>query len=87
LKKLPLDIIKIDKSFIDGVPLENDDVQITKTIISIAKTLGLKVLAEGVETKEQLDFLKNEGCDYYQGYYYSNPISADEFKTLLKKDK
>ncbi|MDY0327659.1 MAG: EAL domain-containing protein [Arcobacteraceae bacterium] len=87
LKKLPLDIIKIDKSFIDGVPFENDDVQITKTIISMAKTLGLKVLAEGVETKEQLDFLKNEGCDYYQGYYYSKPISADEFKTLLKKDK
>lgn len=86
LKKLPLDILKIDKSFIDGITTESDDKQITKTIISMAKTLGLKVLAEGIETKEQLEFLRNEGCDYYQGYYFSKPISALEFIELLKKD-
>ncbi|QOG12822.1 EAL domain-containing protein [Arcobacter sp. FWKO B] len=83
LKKLPLDILKIDKSFIDGLPYENDDIQIVKTIISMAKTLGLKVLAEGVETKEQLDFLEKEGCDYYQGYYFSKPVNIQDFIKLL----
>ncbi|MDY0321662.1 MAG: EAL domain-containing protein [Arcobacteraceae bacterium] len=86
LKKLPLDILKIDQSFVEGVTQNSDDKQITKAIISMAKTLNLKVLAEGVETKEQLEFLRNEGCDYYQGYYFSKPISALEFIELLKKD-
>ncbi|MGE4455663.1 MAG: EAL domain-containing protein [Arcobacteraceae bacterium] len=86
LKKLPLDILKIDQSFIEGVTHNSDDKQITKAIISMAKTLNLKVLAEGVETKEQLEFLKNEGCDYYQGYYFSKQVSATEFMELLKKD-
>lgn len=87
LKKIPLDIIKIDKSFIDGIPLNSDDMQITRTIISMAKSLNLKVLAEGVETKEQLEFLKEEECDYYQGYYFAKPISADEIIQLLKKEE
>lgn len=86
LKKLPLDILKIDQSFVEGVTQNSDDRQITKAIISMAKTLNLKVLAEGVETKEQLEFLRNEGCDYYQGYYFSKPVSAMEFIELLKKD-
>ena len=84
LKKLPLDILKIDKSFIDGVTHNSDDQQITKAIISMAKTLNLKVLAEGVETQEQLEFLKNESCDYYQGYLFSKPLNAKEFIELIQ---
>lgn len=85
LKQLPIDILKIDKSFVDGLPNDQNDVQITRAIISMAKTLGLKTLAEGVETKEQLEFLKNAQCDYYQGYYFSKPIKKEEFIDILKK--
>jgi EAL domain-containing protein (putative c-di-GMP-specific phosphodiesterase class I) len=56
---------------------------ITETIIAIAHHLGFKVLAEGVETPEQLAFLQEQGCDYYQGYFYSKPLSADVFETLV----
>jgi diguanylate cyclase (GGDEF)-like protein/PAS domain S-box-containing protein len=84
LKQLPIDIIKIDKSFVDGLPSNQNDVQITKTVVSMAKTLGLKTLAEGVETKEQLEFLKEIGCDYYQGYYFSKPIKKEDFLNILK---
>ncbi|MBI3874012.1 MAG: EAL domain-containing protein, partial [Arcobacter sp.] len=82
LKQLPIDILKIDKSFVDGLPDDKNDMQITKAIISMAKTLGLKTLAEGVETIDQLEFLQKEGCDYYQGYYFSKPILKNEFLTL-----
>jgi diguanylate cyclase (GGDEF)-like protein/PAS domain S-box-containing protein len=85
LKQLPIDILKIDKSFVDGLPSDKNDLQITKAIISMAKTLGIKTLAEGVETIEQLEFLKDEGCDFYQGYYFSKPIVKDEFLNILKK--
>ncbi len=84
LKQLPIDILKIDKSFVDGLPDNQNDAQITKAIISMAKTLGLKTLAEGVETIEQLEFLKNIGCDYYQGYYFSKPINKEEFINILE---
>ena len=83
LKQLPIDILKIDKSFVDGVPDDKNDIQITRAIISMAKTLGLKTLAEGVETIEQLEFLRKEGCDYYQGYYFSKPIMKEEFLRLI----
>ena len=79
LKFFPLDVLKIDKSFIDDIPLLASDMAITATIISIAHHLGFKVLAEGVETIEQLAFLQQQGCDLYQGYLHSKPLSADDF--------
>ncbi len=83
LKRFPLDVLKIDKSFIDDIPKVKDDMEITATIIAMGKTLGFKVLAEGVETPEQLAFLKEKGCDIYQGYIKSKPLPADDFLKLL----
>lgn len=83
LKRFPLDILKIDKSFIDDIPQLEDDNEIAAAIIGIAHTLRLKVLAEGVETEAQLNFLKQKGCDYYQGFYKSHALSAEEFAALL----
>ena len=80
LKKLPLSKLKIDKIFIQNIPANKDDIVIIKTIINLAKNLNLKIIAEGVETKEQRDFVFSEGVDYIQGYYYSKPIPADEFE-------
>jgi len=84
LKRFPLDTLKIDKSFIDDIPHDKDDVEITKAINALGHTLGFKVLAEGVENQQQLDFLQNIGCDTYQGYIKSKPLPADEFVALLK---
>jgi len=83
LKHLPLNKLKIDKSFIDNVPNESDDAQIVKTIILLAQGLNLDVLAEGVESKEQKDFLNENGCSKIQGYLYSKPINAVDMKVLL----
>ncbi len=86
LKRFPLDVLKIDKSFIDDIPQLKDDMEITATIIAMGKILGFKVLAEGVETPEQLDFLRKKGCDIYQGYIKSKPLPADDFLKLLLAD-
>jgi diguanylate cyclase (GGDEF)-like protein/PAS domain S-box-containing protein len=83
LKRFPLDVLKIDKSFVDDIPRLSDDMEITATIIAMAHTLRLKVLAEGVETVAQLDFLKERGCDFYQGFLMSRPLPAVEFTRLL----
>lgn len=85
LKRFPLDVLKIDKSFIDDIPHQADDMAIASAIISMGQTLGFKVLAEGVETPAQLNFLQLKGCDIYQGYIKSKPIPADEFVKLLHK--
>ncbi|WP_372624866.1 EAL domain-containing protein [Arsukibacterium sp.] len=87
LKRLPLDVLKIDKRFIENLPHAEDDQSITKAIIDLAHNLRFKVLAEGVETAEQLDFLREQHCDYYQGYYFSRPVPAPEFAELLKKQR
>jgi len=76
LKDLPIDRIKIDRSFVVDLPHNKDSVSIVKTIIALANNLGLGMIAEGVETKEQLDFLLAEGCVNIQGYYFSKPLSA-----------
>jgi len=86
LKQFPIDVLKIDKSFVDNLPFNPDDTAITKAIISMSKALGYQVLAEGVETKEQLEFLKAENCDIYQGYYKSQPITVEEFEELLLRE-
>ena len=84
LKKLPLDVLKIDRRFIEHIPQANDDKQIASAIIALAHNLNFKVLAEGVETAEQLAFLQQHGCDYYQGYYFSKPLPADQFWALTQ---
>ena len=83
LKRFPLDVLKIDKSFVDDIPFHQDDMEIAAAIIAMGHTLGFKVLAEGVETAEQLAFLQAKGCDMYQGYLTSPPVPADEFEKLL----
>ncbi|MDB2562257.1 EAL domain-containing protein [Sulfurimonas sp.] len=83
LKQLPINKLKIDKSFIDDLPDDKDDVAIVEAIIGLSKSLNLDIIAEGVETKEQLDFLVLRGCSNIQGYYYSKPIPADEYKRFL----
>ena len=84
LKKLPLDKLKIDQSFIRDIPEDEDDVAITKAIIALGQSLNLTLIAEGVETQEQRDFIVENGCEYIQGYFYSRPLPYDEVTKLLQ---
>lgn len=84
LKRFPLHSIKIDKLFISDVPDNENDNQLIEGIVSMAQSLGLKVVAEGVENADQVDFLRAIGCDECQGYYYSHPLPEDEFFNYLK---
>ncbi|CAN7466445.1 EAL domain-containing protein [Pseudoduganella sp. LjRoot289] len=86
LKRFPIDTLKIDRSFTTGIPLDASDCAIASTIISIAQQLKHKVIAEGVETVEQLAFLKDSGCDEVQGYLFSKPLPAGEFEKALRED-
>ncbi len=85
LKLFPLDVLKIDKRFIDDIPLHRDDMEIVTAIIAMAHSLRLKVLAEGVENKNQLAYLSAQGCDLYQGYLTRRPVPAKEFEQLLRQ--
>ena len=85
LRRLPLDKLKIDISFIQEVTTSRDDAQIVRAIVSLAHSLHLKVIAEGVETEEQLDFLRRLGCDQYQGYFCSKPVPADAFARFMRE--
>ncbi|MBS5885230.1 MAG: EAL domain-containing protein [Clostridium sp.] len=78
LRTLPIDVLKIDKSFIDGIIIEEKSEYIINSIVELSHYLSLLVVAEGVETKEQLDFLKKISCDVIQGYYFSRPVEFDE---------
>jgi len=84
LKRFPIDCVKIDRSFIKDIPTEADDMAITKGVIALGHSLRLKVVAEGVETVEQQDFLRSNDCDEMQGYLFSKPLPAEEVMTLLK---
>jgi len=83
LKLLPVDRLKMDMQFVRGIEGNDKDKAITNVIISLAKNLGLKVIAEGVETKEQLTFLSEKLCDEVQGYYYYKPMAAEEVKKII----
>jgi EAL domain-containing protein (putative c-di-GMP-specific phosphodiesterase class I) len=84
LKHFPVDVLKIDKSFIDDIPHLKDDMEIAATIIAMGHILGFKVLAEGVETLEQLAFLREKGCDMYQGYIKYPPLDAEAFADIFR---
>ncbi|MSQ59771.1 MAG: EAL domain-containing protein, partial [Betaproteobacteria bacterium] len=83
LKRLPLDCVKIDRSFIRGVPEDPSDCAIARTIINMAHSLQLTVVAEGVENFAQAEFLVQQGCDEVQGYYYSKPLSEEDLVDFL----
>jgi len=87
LKRLPIDKLKIDKAFVQDLPDDEEDVGITKAVIALAKSLNLRVIAEGVETQVQRDFLVENGCKNIQGYYYSKPIASDEVQKILASKK
>jgi diguanylate cyclase (GGDEF)-like protein/PAS domain S-box-containing protein len=83
LKRFPVDFLKLDQSFVTGLPTDPDDVSIARAVITLAHSLDLKVIAEGVETREQLAFLATNRCDEMQGYYFSRPLPAAECTQLL----
>lgn len=85
LKRFPVDKLKIDKHLIDKIEVEHNEFHIVKAIIVMSKALGIKVIAEGVETKEQLEKLKELECDQVQGYYYSKPIKAVDFEKYIEE--
>ncbi|MCF6184865.1 MAG: EAL domain-containing protein [Bacteroidales bacterium] len=82
LKQFPLDKLKIDRSFVANTPHDDDDVAIITAIISMGKSLRMKVVAEGVEEYEQFVFLRDLKCDELQGYLFSPPVPADEFEQM-----
>src|ERR1700730_11874858 len=84
LRRFPLDALKIDRSFVHDITSNPDDAKIVSAMIGIGKSLRQRVIAEGVETLEQLDFLQSQGCGEGQGYYFSRPVVAEEFTELLK---
>lgn len=85
LKQLPINKLKIDQSFVRDIPDDPDDMAISDAIISMGKSLGLTVIAEGVEDIDQADFLVQSGCHEAQGYLYGRPVSPDDLMEILKK--
>ncbi|WP_392891576.1 EAL domain-containing protein [Pseudomonas migulae] len=86
LKQFPIDVLKIDRTFVDGLPSGEQDAQIARAIIAMAHSLNLAVIAEGVETHEQLDFLREHGCDEVQGYLFGRPMPAGRFEAQFSND-
>jgi EAL domain-containing protein (putative c-di-GMP-specific phosphodiesterase class I) len=84
LKRLPLDRLKIDRSFVQDVPNDTDDAAIAAAIVGMAQTLGLRTLAEGIETTSQLEFLRRLGCEEAQGFLFSRPLPPDAFVAWVR---
>jgi diguanylate cyclase (GGDEF)-like protein/PAS domain S-box-containing protein len=87
LKQFPISTLKVDRSFIRDIPDDKDDVAITIAIINLARGLGIRTVAEGVESREQLDFLKQQKCNLMQGYYFSKPVTYEEIVNLLQQEQ
>ncbi|MFT7410591.1 MAG: diguanylate cyclase (GGDEF)-like protein/PAS domain S-box-containing protein [Oleispira sp.] len=83
LKRFPIDVLKVDRSFISDIPEDKTDMAITSAVISMAHKLGMKVVAEGIETQEQLEFLREHKCDYGQGYLFSRPLTLPQLHHFL----
>ena len=87
LKRFPIDTLKIDRSFVINIPTDSDDCAIAGAIISMSKQLKHNVIAEGVETNEQLAFLRQRGCDEIQGYLFSPPVTAEKFEAMVREPR
>jgi diguanylate cyclase (GGDEF)-like protein/PAS domain S-box-containing protein len=85
LKRFPVDRLKVDRSFVQDIATDADDATIVRTIVALGHNLGLKVVAEGVETEEQIEFLRANGCDELQGYYFAEPLTAEALAEYLRK--
>jgi len=83
LQRFPIDVVKVDRSFIDAVDIDADSQAIVRTVFSLGESMGLKIVAEGVETAEQLAFLEDEGCRFVQGYFFFKPMSVEDVDKLL----
>ena len=86
-KEMPVDVLKMDMRFMDRLTEDERSRNIVYFIINMAKSLGINVVAEGVETKEQAEYLKKMGCEYAQGYYYSKPLSKEAYEKLMNDEK
>jgi len=87
LKRFTLDTLKIDRSFVKDLSHDADDRAIISAIIGMAHTLGLRVVAEGLDTEEQMAFLKEQGCDELQGFLFSRPLPVDQINTWLEENQ
>jgi len=87
LKRFPVDRLKVDRSFVHDIANDIDDAIIVRTVIALGHNLGLKVVAEGVETQQQLEFLRANRCDELQGYYFGVPLPGNEFIEVLRRDE
>jgi len=87
LKQLPIDTLKIDRSFVRDLETNAEDRGLAEAIITLAKTLNLHLVAEGVETRAQADFLRKRGCDELQGYYFSKPLPAKQFERFVSRHR
>lgn len=85
LKRLPIDALKVDRAFVKDIPDSGDDMAITAAIIAMGHQLNLEIVAEGVETREQLEFLRQHNCDFVQGYFFSKPIPASDLEQMLRQ--
>ena len=85
LRRFPIDSLKIDQSFVREIGVEGEDSAIVTAVINMARSLKLQVVAEGVETAQELEFLRAHDCDQAQGYYFSRPVPADDFALLLTR--